>query len=589
MKKIIYKGFFIALMGAAFVGCKKVDIMPSSSSSTVKIDNEKQTLIGKKRNNPFTIKNMREAYSSLSKEKSSNQLEANKLYVRFLPMDVAQLSVLDADSLILSDIPLDVEVTQYGAIYYDASTLANGTTWLYTTVDINYEFGTTQYEIIDSLYLPSQGNQGQKSTNLFSEFTPEQLEDKALEIAGYKAEAGNSQEKVQKYNPEGYVKVQQKINSNLTSVPVKNLKVRSRWWFDYGTAYTDDNGHFYIDEKYRKNRDVNIIFIFENSAVNIRTIKGTQFWDMFFTERHNIGEFENSALENINYTFNNSSDVNSNTKRLWMACHAINSVREYRVYAGQNGIGMPPLHLNLWLTNANTNGNSLSTYAAAPMLKQMSNSSLLVNGVQLFLVATGHPWFAVAIQVLEQYPPDITYNYSGESAAANDNSDEISQTFYHELAHATHYNKVGNIYWLSYISYIVQHSGYGVSTDSGSGRIAISEAWAEFCGAHFAHLRYGNNFSIGETWISYIENFEPNISSGTWNWIPDGVMHDLLDGGEPGFTDVFDKVYGYSIQQCYGSLDPDIITVQSYKNRFILESGSAQQDNIHSLFKTYGY
>jgi hypothetical protein len=271
-----------------------------------------------------------------------------------------------------------------------------------------------------------------------------------------------------------------------------------------------------------------------------------------------------------------------------MACHAINSIREHHVYCSQNGILEPPLNLNLWLTNANANGTSLSTYAASPMLKQMSNSSLLVNGVQLLLVATGHPWSAVAIQVLEQFPPDVTYNYS-QNYLYYENSDFITQIFYHEFAHASHYNKVGNIFWLNYIQYIIANGGYGNPTDSGSGRIAISEAWAEFCGDRFAHLKYGSNTSIGNSWLTEIENFTPYAGTSFWNWIPNGVMHDLTDVGEPNFTGVVDDVTSYSISQCFGSMDVDIISVNGYSNRFKQESGMSQQVEIDDLFKSYGY
>ena len=282
---------------------------------------------------------------------------------------------------------------------------------------------------------------------------------------------------------------------------------------------------------------------------------------LFFTERKNIGDFVNSAMESINYTFVNSSDLNSDTKRKWMCCHAINSLREQQVYCSQNGVMTTPSNLNMWLTNANADWRSLSSYASAPMLKQMANSSLIVGVAQLSLVATGHPWAAVSIQVLKQFPPDVTYNYS-QNHLYYTNSDRISEIFYHELAHASHYRKVGSSYWTPYISYILQNKGYGEPKATGSGRIAISEAWAYFCGERFAHLRYGNNFSIGETWLSHIENFNPSVGTNSWKWIPKGVMHDLTDSGESTWlTKVNDNVSGYNISQCFGSMDSDITSV----------------------------
>ena len=154
MKRKIYGTLFLAIVGIGIVGCKKGAFKPKHSSSIAKVEDEKQTKIGKKLRNPFTIENMRNAYAILSKQKSSSTLESNKLYVRFLPLNSNELNELYSDSLILSDIPLDVEVNQYGTFYNDPATLSNGTTWLYTTVDLGYDFGNLQHEVIDSSSTP---------------------------------------------------------------------------------------------------------------------------------------------------------------------------------------------------------------------------------------------------------------------------------------------------------------------------------------------------------------------------------------------------------------------------------------------------
>lgn len=586
MKRNLLNVFLLFFFLINAVGCKKEIIDPkeqlvSNNQTKSLILDEGQTVLGEKLPNPFTVENMKTAYSILGGSSTDN-IVSNQKYVRFLISNPEESKKLEERGLILSTIPLDYEVLQYGTFYNDPR--LNNQTWMYTTVPPNFDFTGFQFQLIDDLFLPNLMIGTTQYNSIFNSFDHEDLIDQALKLKGY---GNETTEKSIKYRPKGYIKVQQKIIST-TTVPVKKLQIRSRWWFDWGIGYTDDNGYFECSAQYRKNRNVSIICIFENQYVNIRAIKGVQFWDMFFTERKNIGQYQNANLESINYLFQNSNDINTDTKRKWMACHAINSIREHHVYCAQNGVTTPPLHLNLWLTNANSNNISLSTYAAAPMLKQMSNSSLLVNGVQLLLVATGHPWYAVAIQVLEQFPPDITYNYS-QSDMFYENSDLITQIFYHEFAHASHYNKVGNNFWLNYIQYIVANGGYGNPTDSGSGRIAISEAWAEFCSDRFAHLKYGLNTSIGNSWLTEIENFTPYAGTSFWNWIPDGVMHDLTDVGEPSFTGVFDDVTGYSISQCFGSMDADVISVNGFSNRFKQESGLSQHVEIDDLFKSYGY
>jgi hypothetical protein len=587
MKRNLLNVFALFFLLVNVIGCKKEMIIPkeqlgSNNQTKSLIIDEGQTVLGEKLPNPFTVENMKAAYSILGGSSTDN-IVTNQKYVRFLISNPEESKKLEELGLILSTIPLDYEVLQYGTFYNDPK--LNNQVWMYTTVSPTFDFTGFQFQIIDDLFLPNLTIGTTQYNSIFNSFDHEDLIDQALKLKGY---GNETTEKTIKYRPKGYIKVQQKITST-TNVPVKKLQIRSRWWFDWGIGYTDDNGYFECSAQYRKNRNVNIICVFENQYVNIRAIKGVQFWDMFFTERKNIGQYQNSNLESINYLFQNSTDINSDTKRKWMACHAINSIREHHLYCTQNGVITPPSNLNLWLTNANANGTSMSTFAAAPMLKQISNNSLLINGVQLFLVSSGHPWFAVGMQVLEQYPPDITYNYSEESYFY-EYSDRITEIFYHEFAHASHYNNVGNNYWIDYIQYIVTHLGYGNPTDSGSGRIAISEAWAEFCASRFAHLRFGSTTSLGSnTWLGKIENFYPNTGTSFWNWIPDGVMHDLTDIGEPVFTNVVDNVSGYTISQCFGSMDADVISVNGYRNRFKLEYGSAQHLEIDELFKSYGY
>jgi len=209
MKRKIYSTLFIAIVGTGLISCKKEELQISTSISTTKVVDEQETKVGKKLNNPFAIDNMRNAYASISNQKSLLKLESNKLYVKFLPMNSDELNKLNSDSLILSDIPLDVEVNQYGTFYNDPATLSNGTTWLYTTVDLGYDFGNIKYEIIDSLYLPNEEGFTQKSKNLFTTISKDELESKALELAGYVDESKNEFEnKTTRHRPKGYIRVQ---------------------------------------------------------------------------------------------------------------------------------------------------------------------------------------------------------------------------------------------------------------------------------------------------------------------------------------------------------------------------------------------
>jgi hypothetical protein len=226
------------------------------------------------------------------------------------------------------------------------------------------------------------------------------------------------------------------------------------------------------------------------------------------------------------------------------------------------------------------------------MLKQMANSSIL-NGFVKFVIASNNPLAAAVIQVMQQHLPDITYNFSEfEFSEYHTNTDEITEIFYHELAHASHYAKVGNSYWTSYIAYIVANNGYGSANSNGSGRIAISEAWAYSCAPTFAHLRFGSTTSLAgsETWQSRIERFNPN----TWSngWIPKGLMHDLTDIGEPSNTGIIDNVSGYNLAQRFNAMTSSVTSVGQYRSTFLNQNpgmNQTQMGHFNQLFNSYGY
>ena len=84
--------------------------------------------------------------------------------------------------------------------------------------------------------------------------------------------------------------------------------------------------------------------------------------------------------------------------------------------------------------------------------------------------------------------------------AVSDNpSDIVKRTAYHELAHAVHYRKVGNSYWIAEVVYTISHTGYGDGTDPGADRVEVVETWGNEMGYYLADWKYGLNHSINTT------------------------------------------------------------------------------------------
>lgn len=185
--------------------------------------------------------------------------------------------------------------------------------------------------------------------------------------------------------------------------------------------------------------------------------------------------------------------------------------------------------------------------------------------------------------------------------------------FYHEMSHASHYTQVGTTWYTQFVNAelaeIVAHpSGslnpYGDGHSSNSPIIALGEAWAYHMGHFLADQRYGVNASChieqpGHTFcpngtnhphIDVLENFIPSLTADPFQWIPKGLMEDLMDNGaEPSQTLVTDQVSGFSISQIFSALQSDITTVPTYRARFIQQNPGNQTTQITALFASYNY
>ena len=157
-----------------------------------------------------------------------------------------------------------------------------------------------------------------------------------------------------------------------------------------------------------------------------------------------------------------------------------------------------------------------------------------------------------------------------------------------------------------------KHNLYGTGTTSYSPIIALGESWGFHMGHFLSDQQYGVNGSctseqpdangFGITFcpnppfftdrphINVLENYNPDLLSDPFRWIPKGLMWDLMDNGEPVIvTFVNDNVVGYSIQQIYLALQADVNSVPQYRARLIQQNPGNQTNAIIDLFASYNY
>ena len=259
MKNINY--LFITLIGVTLtLGCSKdaTILTPSTNVSDQDLnarksaDLDRETVLGKKLQNPYTVEVMKRAYKSIEKENQVQKIDikSNFLYIRFLPKDSVEYRRINSDdSFELFSYPLDYEISVKGNKYKDPSTKGNKYTWYYCVVDPKQPLPEKiKKEILAELYIPQNKNNNPdkaKSNSAELETLLTNLEKEALRITGN--EYSNPNGRMGSYNPSGRITMSDDV---LGVVGVEGAKVRANRWFTTYEAITDANGYFWMNSTF---------------------------------------------------------------------------------------------------------------------------------------------------------------------------------------------------------------------------------------------------------------------------------------------------------------------------------------------------
>ena len=634
---------------------------------------ERITVLGSQEPNPYLIPNMRQAYLDLGYD--PNRATVTNLYVRFKPT-TAQLaaldSTMDAQGLDLFDTPMDYDVIYEGDYYQDPSIPDSLPTWQYAVVPPNFVFpsGIT-HETLAQIHIPPddytaieteaeniaggglnnavQANRSivpnvpQCATGYHWDYNllqcvpnncpPGYLWNGTACVpancqSGYYFD-GTSCVPYNNYPPgqapdahipQGIITV---FDTNLPSLgngselPVRKLRVVARRWFKEERVFTDASGHF-VFTKHFKNK-VRIIEKFKNADAYIYGIRGVRLWQILFPIKRELGIFTSNNMSNVMFHNDQTGPVNSKGNRYWAAATTHNAVQEHRDYATQFGFTLAPTTINIYLTNWGIEAGLSST----PLFHKRFFKDLPSSFINTFLVNTGTYVVAGGIIALAatiaRVNVDMAIDYHTDLATFH--SDWLKATIYHELSHASQYNKLGTNWYTQFVNAelaeSVKHPNandrFNPYGDGGSATnspiIALGEAWGYHMEHFLADQQYGVNASdVTENWglfphstiipftahpyIDAIEGFVPSLSSDPFHWIPKGAMEDLMDN-TPLETTVNDQVSGFTISQLFNALQSDVTTVQQYKARIlsqnpVLPNGTTSAQ-VTALFTSYNY
>lgn len=600
MKKIYC--LIVGTIVLSFFSCRK-DLQfeePLVSTTENSVDG-----LGKKLENPYSIKNMKKAIQLLMSavpeagHPGAHNLLPTHLYVRFLPDNKRELDMLDGDSTLLYDpVPFGYENTTKLEYYHDPTIPKDKITWLYAFVPVNYTFPKLRYEILEEIYRPNDeydelevlalkltGNLNAKVVD-DKEIMSKDLSDKELLAIFSK-----------RYNPKGTIHVE---NSYGGSVPLRRaaIYIKTLWWNDVTT--TDDNGYYIVDRGYK---DIPSVYIWNRNSTNYTTQRWTEHAGFWVSDK--LGEGKE-----FNFTIRH--DMGSK-RDLWVKSTINNAYVIYDDFALNNGF-IRPYEVKTWVFKN-------LTYGGAPMLHNqlLTAYSVYYPGIAIgnsenFGSVVGKSGILALSPILDEiiastvkhsHLPDIVIGTN------NQKTSEIYAKVFHELAHYSHKNKLNNSYWAN-VQYQAMYDGtsglYGDGSPTYARHAGLAETWSHFVEYQLMEL----------TGLSLRENYSTNVTAynrdpatipatstqaaGSARWIPSGLLKDLMDADNNmivlrsgrNYESIvgygIDRVSGFTYKEIYDLLTSDVVSVAHLKTKIISQYSYKNTNNeITELFELYGY
>lgn len=277
-------------------------------------------------------------------------------------------------------------------------------------------------------------------------------------------------------------------------------------------------------------------------------------------------------------------------------------------FSNNEGITKAPQSMVCYAQWANTNnfidfqdfpdfGN-----ASTPMLGHIPGSpgSLIIQYLTGVLDGESITNYPNLFNIITGLLPDMTIRVPQAMEPQFYNS-RLTQIAMHELSHASHYNRVGNIWWLNFIGQTlsatpVADNPYGDGSDYEY--IEVGESWAEFLGSNYAMRRYPTTTGIKEASNSIggidagrYYQMDNLIENEFWffgaRWIPYGCYYDFMDNtnvAPNNAAETWDVIQGVTIQQLFNAHNPGITTMCSYRQNFAFQNPGLNQAGINRIF-----
>lgn len=438
--------------------------------------------LGEKLEDPYTVENMEKAVRSLYPTKADRvDIRPTDLYVRFLPATDEDLAVLGRRGLYLMDHPMDYRIVREGDYYHDPSIADESITWQYAVVPRDFDFPSgVRYEILDRCYISEHDAATRASAG---DIDWDLVEREAFRLTGNE-ELLEPRVKGPAVAPQGRITLLDPLYAGGKPVGVSGVMVACNVFVKIATAYTDRDGYYQMGKSFSGNPRYRLVF--KNDA-------GFSIGFNFILIPASVSTLGSGTPAGVDYTVTESDDA-----WLFRRTAVNNAAWDYisRCNPQDLDISAPPQDLRIWIL---------------PFLKE-SSTPMLHHGtvVDADIVKD---YVGVYAPIVSLFLPDITIGTSESGTFA-----DIYSSTVHEMAHASHYMKVGSTLWTPYIAYVLKsfifeggvpygsgpNSGFASGVElfrKGAGMCEIGEMWAYFLGASLDKDRYGGSMPTYPSWL----------------------------------------------------------------------------------------
>lgn len=470
----------ICLIIAAFMllSCSKyaTDVDEGNGRDRLQNLSHDMIVLGKRLENPYKTENMSKALASLYPTKSSLiPVSPTDFYVRFLPKSQEELDVLKEADIHLIDHPLDYDILVEGDWYHDPEVPDGNVTWQYAVVPVDFQFPDIEYQIIHNCFIPDS-DELTRSDGI----DWDAVERQSYIMTGNESKLNDaSLTKSTKAAPSGRITIVDDKANGGKPFGVAGVRVSCNSFVRFAHCYTDRDGYYQMPRDFTSNLRYRLVF--ENE-------KGFSIGFNLVLVPASVSTLGKAGPEGVSAEISSLSE-----EKLFRRCVINNAAYDYisRCQYEDMNILPPPYDLRIWVFQ--------------PL--ESSSSIMLHHGtiVKMELLST---YLGDYASLLECFLPDVTIGAKGKEDYAS-----LYSTTCHELAHASHFAKVGTGYWNKYVKYILESyltsgDAYGDGLSDDAGYCGVGESWAYYLESMMYKERYGGSVpTFGSTYWFYPQIF----------------------------------------------------------------------------------